>query len=261
MGKSRAEGIVVESRGAVRVIRLVGTGRRARANAEMHSALARVWSDLAQDQDAKAVVLTGSGTDFCGGGDLDWMAGVQPNAGRVRETFSEVRKILFEMLDCPLPIVAAVRGAAVGLGASLAVSADILYFGEEAYLQDSHVATGLVAGDGGAMLWPSLVGHQRAKEWLLTGQPVPAALAYESGIGNGVFPEAEVEQRALDTAAVLADLPWFAVQATKRSINMQLSQGLRSSGEYALMAEFAAFQGATFSSWLRSSMEARVAKP
>ncbi len=130
------------------------------------------------------------------------------------------------LLDIPQPVIAAVNGDAVGLGATLALACDVVVISDAARIGDTHVRVGLVAGDGGAVLWPLLVGPSRAKDFLMRGRLVDGAEAYRMGlVGHAVAP-ADVLDQAKSIAAEMAALPPLAVRWTKQSINKQIRQQL-----------------------------------
>ncbi|MGA6227900.1 enoyl-CoA hydratase/isomerase family protein, partial [Streptomyces umbrinus] len=138
---------------------------------------------------------------------------------------------------CPLPVIAAVNGPAVGLGCSLALLSDLVLIADDAYLADPHVQVGLVAGDGGALILPLLVGLTRAKELLFLGDRVGAEEAVRLGIANRVIPKDKLLDEAMDLAGRLAALPARALRETKRAVNLHLEQALTSVLEPALLAE------------------------
>jgi enoyl-CoA hydratase len=152
------------------------------------------------------------------------------------ESIRQGAQIIEEMLRFPLPVIAAVNGAAVGLGCSLAVLCDIVLISETAHLADPHVTVGLVAGDGGAAFWPLLTPLLRSREYLYTGDRIPAATAVELGLATRAVAPGDLLPEARRLAERMAGQPAEALQATKRVLNMHLSQAL--SG--ALQAGFAA---------------------
>jgi enoyl-CoA hydratase len=228
--------ISVTAHGSVRVIRLNRRAQRNAVNAEMHRGLSEVWQVVAADQDARAAVLTGVGSSFCAGGDFAFMQESQDPRGRWR-VMEEGRRIITEMLRFPLPLVAAVNGPAVGLGCSLAVLSDIVLIAESAHLADPHVLVGLVAGDGGAAIWPAHTSMLRAKEFLLTGDRISPADAVAMGLANHVVPDAKLEERALALAERLAAAPAGALRDTKRALNMHLEQAMTGPMNFAIAAE------------------------
>jgi enoyl-CoA hydratase len=233
--------LLIESNGPVRVVTLNRPEALNATNEALHHALIDVWRHLADDPEARAVVLTGAGTAFCAGGDLEHFAQLWDNrALRTQET-NGARRLLNEMVDFALPVVAAVNGPAVGLGCNLAACSDIVLIAESAYFADPHVIFGLTAGDGGATTWPVLMGMLRAKEYLLTSKRIPAATAVEFGLANRVVPDASVLSQAVKVAKKLAAQPPQAVQSTKRALNMHMKRAIADVIEYALAEEFASF--------------------
>jgi enoyl-CoA hydratase len=142
------------------------------------------------------------------------------------ESIREGSQIIEEMLRFPLPVIAAVNGPAVGLGCSIALLSDILLISENAYLADPHVSVGLVAGDGGGAFWPLLTPIMRSREYLYTGDRIPAAKAVELGLASRTVAPDELMGEAHKLAQRLAAQPAEALQGTKRIVNMYLSQAL-----------------------------------
>ncbi|NED64472.1 enoyl-CoA hydratase/isomerase family protein, partial [Streptomyces sp. SID10244] len=122
------------------------------------------------------------------GGDLGWITSFLDDPVARDDSIREGAEIIDEMLRFPLPVIAAVNGPAVGLGCSMAVLCDVVLISESAYLADPHVAVGLVAGDGGAAFWPLLTPILRSREYLYTGDRIPASTAVELGLATRVTP-------------------------------------------------------------------------
>jgi enoyl-CoA hydratase/carnithine racemase len=123
--------------------------------------------------------------------------------------FVEARKIIVDFLEVEQPIIAAVNGPATGLGATLALFSDVIFASEGARIGDPHVRIGVVAGDGGAIIWPWLVGAARAKEFLMTGDLLTAEEAHRIGLVNHVVPADQLLARALALADRLANLTFW----------------------------------------------------
>ena len=121
------------------------------------------------------------------------------------------------MAEFPKPVIAAVNGAAVGLGCSVAVSCDVVYIAESAFMSDPHVSIGLVAGDGGAVTWPLLMSILKAKYYLLTGERIPAAECVELGLANFMVPDSDLLRSAVRLGYRLAKQPQQALEETKRA--------------------------------------------
>ena len=190
-------------------------------NGTMHTELARALRGLSADQETRVVILTGNGRHFSAGGDLAWFEQLG-GMDKYAEVFQETSDMLEGILNAPQPVIAMVNGSAVGLGASLALCCDIVYAAENARFADPHVQVGLVAGDGGAALWPLLIGPARAKEYLLTGEAVPATEAARIGLINRVVPADELRGAVQALATKLAQSPPLAVRWTKSAVNQGL---------------------------------------
>lgn len=227
----------VEAEGSVRIVTLDRPGARNAVDRQMHAELVGVWGRLRADPSARAVIVTGSGAAFSGGGDLEMIAAVADDPGLRDEVMREARDIVVRMLDFPLPVVAAVNGPAVGLGCSLAMLCDVVLMADDAYLADPHVALGLVAGDGGAAIWPLLASPLKIKELLLCGDRISASEAERIGLATRVVAKDELFGEAMRVAQRLAALPARAVQETKRAVNLHLSRGAAGVLDFALAAE------------------------
>jgi len=206
-------------------------------NSGLHRAMANVWRQLSADRDAKVVVLTGAGRAFSAGGDLDWLSSFLDDEQARYESLREGAQIIEEMLRFPMPVISAVNGAAVGLGCSIAILSDIVLMSEKAYFADPHVAAGLVAGDGGAAFWPLLTPILRSREYLFTGDRIPAATAVEIGLASRTCAPDELLAEARTLAERLARQPTPALQGTKRVLNMHLSRALSGAVQAGFMAE------------------------
>lgn len=189
----------------------------------LHHELSEIFAAANDDPDSDVVILTGEGASFCAGGDINWFAGAIEGAEKLPGIL-EAKKIIFSMLDLEKPLIAKVRGPAVGLGCTIALFCDTIFAADDAVFIDPHVKVGIVAGDGGAVIWPHLIGHARAKEYLMTGDPVPAEAAWRMGLVNHVVPGAELDARVDAFARKLAAGATLAIRYTKVSVNLGLKQ-------------------------------------
>jgi enoyl-CoA hydratase len=240
LGEAGAE-LRVEARGAVRILTLNRPEAFNAANPALHGRLARIWPELAADADVAAIVLTGAGKAFSGGGDLNLLHRMTSDAKLRADVMAEAGEIVRGMTSVRVPIIAAVNGPAVGLGCSLASMCDIVVMEEQAYFADPHVALGLVAADGGALTWPLLTSLLRAKEFILLGDRLSAADALSLGLANRVVPQGASLGTALELAERLAALPPQSVRETKALLNRAIHRAVDSLLDDALAAETASF--------------------
>lgn len=238
------EEITVTGDGTIRTVTINRPAELNSVNKNLHWGLANVWRQLAADKQVRVVVLTGAGRAFSAGGDLNWIATFLDDAAARDESIREGAAIVEEMLRFPLPIIAAVNGPAVGLGCSVALLCDIVLISETAYFADPHVAVGLVAGDGGAALWPLLTPILRSREYLYTGDRIDAGLAVELGLASRRVAPDELLAQAQHLAGRLAGQPPEALQGTKRVVNMYLSQVLGGVLQAGFAAEVATMKTA-----------------
>lgn len=186
-------------------------------NAETHTELSQLFADIARDHATNVVVLTGKGRAFSAGGDIKWFQNM--TAEQLDALFVEARKIILDLLEVEQPIIAAINGPATGLGATLALFSDVVMAADTAKIGDPHVQVGVVAGDGGAIIWPWLVGAARAKEFLMTGDILSATEAERIGLINRVVPADQLLSTAMALASRLANGPTRAIRGTKASVN------------------------------------------
>jgi enoyl-CoA hydratase len=206
----------------------------------LHHDLTTLFSRLRREREARAVLLTGQGRAFSAGGDFAWFPTLQ-QPGRLDALRLDAKQLIWDLLDVELPIVAAVNGHAMGLGASIALLCDVIFMADTATIGDPHVRVGLVAGDGGAVIWPLAVGPARAKRYLLTGDPLGAAEAERIGLVNRVVPAADLDAEAMAFAARLAAGAPLAVRYTKTAVNKLLKDALNVAFDASTALELVTF--------------------
>ena len=207
----------------------------------LHDELTRLFRVLQREDEARAVVLTGRGKAFSAGGDFAWFPSLDDLA-KLEHLRRDAKQMIWDLLDVSLPIVAAINGPAVGLGASLALLCDVIFMADTATIADPHVRVGIVAGDGGAAIWPLALGPARAKQYLLTGDPVGAAEAERIGLVNAVVPAQELAERSLAFAQRLADGAPLALQYTKQAVNKLVKDALNLAFDTSTALEIVTFQ-------------------
>ncbi|HXJ35517.1 MAG TPA: enoyl-CoA hydratase-related protein [Candidatus Eisenbacteria bacterium] len=207
----------------------------------LHHDLTRLFADLKRERDARAVMLTGRGRAFSAGGDFNWFPQLR-EPGRMEALRRDAKQLIWDLLDVEIPIVAALNGAAMGLGASIALLCDVIFMADTATIGDPHVRVGIVAGDGGAAIWPLAVGPARAKQYLLTGDPLPAAEAERIGLVNKVVPAADLDREASAFAARLAAGAPLAVRYTKLAVNKLVKDAFNVAFDASTALELVTFQ-------------------
>lgn len=190
---------------------------------EAHRDLGLIWAVAGADPGVRVIILTGGGERaFCAGGDLNRMIEGWPDRGRWQIGMAEARAIVVGLLECPKPIISRINGHAMGLGATIALAGDITICVDDAKIGDSHVSVGLATGDGGALLWPNLLGLVEARRHLLSGKPLSGTDAKTKGLVTEA-----VSRDALDATVqtwvdlFLSQSP-SALQATKQTLNLDL---------------------------------------
>jgi len=191
------------------------------ASMEMYQELSAVARWLRNPDGVGAVVLTGAGRAFCAGADIRIIKEFADERFRTKMMEDGVHMV-HEFLRIRPPVVTAINGPAVGFGAALALTGDVVFMAEDAVIADTHVRAGIVAGDGGALFWPALIGPSRAKEFLLTGDPMPATKAYEFGLANRVYPSDQLLDEADAFARRLSGGARHAIAWTKQVVNIAL---------------------------------------
>jgi enoyl-CoA hydratase/carnithine racemase len=245
MDYTRFKNIIVEKHDGICTVTLNRPEVLNAVNAELQHSLEYVWVDLAVDPDVNVIILTGAGRAFSAGGDLQAIAkrfGTDEGRKTAFALTARGPRILANMLEVPQPIIAAINGDAMGLGATLALMCDISVMSHSARIGDTHVRVGLVAGDGGAVIWPLLIGANRAKEFLMRGRVVNGSEAAQLGIVNHGVPAEQVIPEAQTIARELSALPRLAVQwskvAANKIIKSQLNLAMDASIAYEALTMF-----------------------
>ncbi|WP_254538382.1 enoyl-CoA hydratase-related protein [Halomarina litorea] len=190
----------------------------------LHEELAQVFRDV-YDTEARVVVLTGKGEAFSAGGDINWMKDNLENPENFQKTIREAEEIIQGIVNLEKPIVTKINGDATGLGATLALFCDISLMSNEARIGDPHIKVALVAGDGGAVIWPLLTSMNKAKELLMTGDLISAEEAERLGLVNYAVPPDELDSRTEEMIEKLATGPQTAIRYTKKTLNNWLELG------------------------------------
>ena len=223
----------------------------------LHHELTALFAALRDEREARAIVLTGSGRAFSAGGDFDWFPELR-DVERLDALRHDARQLINDLLDVELPIVAAVNGPAIGLGASIALLCDVILMADDATIADPHVRVGIVAGDGGAVIWPLAVGPARAKQYLLTGDRLTAQEAERIGLVNRIVPAADLDAEAMAFANRLAAGAPLAVRYTKLAVNKLVKQALNVAFDTSTALELLTFLSDDHQEALRAIREKRA---
>ncbi|HMJ51307.1 MAG TPA: enoyl-CoA hydratase/isomerase family protein [Polyangiaceae bacterium] len=193
-------------------------------NLQMHEDLVHVFAFAGEDAHSDVIVLTGAGRAFSAGGDLAHLADTAARPELFDGDVLRAKRIVYAMLDLEKPLICRLNGHAVGLGATLALLCDVVFAADNAAIGDPHVNVGLVAGDGGAIVWPQRVGFARAKEYLMTGDLVPAKKAVDMGLINHCLPDAELDGAVNAFCQRLLSGSKNAIRWTKVLVNLELKR-------------------------------------
>jgi enoyl-CoA hydratase len=222
----------------------------------MHEELAEIWRDADRDDEVRALILTGAGKAFSAGGDFDMIQNIMDDHAVRARVLREARDIVYNVINCSKPIVSAIRGPAVGAGLVCGLLADISIATPEARIIDGHTRLGVAAGDHAAIIWPLLCGMARAKYYLLLCETLTGAEAERIGVVSLLAQDAELDAKAVEIAARLADGAPTAIRWTKYALN----NWLRAAGptfDASLALEFLGFTGPEAREGLASHREKR----
>ena len=191
-----------------------------RIQRELCDALKRANSDTR----VKVVVLTGAGRGFSAGGDIQEMKDRARDMAHHMDMMANGVELVHSLIGLAKPSIARINGPAVGLGATIALLCDITIATTSAKIGDPHVKMGLAAGDGGALIWPFLVGMARAKEFLLTGRLIDAEEAASIGLINYAVPLEKLDEKVSEFSDYFSNGPSIAINSTKVALNQFLRQ-------------------------------------
>jgi enoyl-CoA hydratase len=212
-------------------------------DAEGHAALGTVWNQLANEPGVRCILVRSIGKGFCAGGTPDLVQGMLDSESTRLRVMREGRALVQGMIDCDVPIVSAINGAAVGAGAAVALLADVSIAGHKAKIIDGHTKIGVAAGDHAALIWPLLCGMARAKYHLLLCNAIDGVEAERIGLVSLAVPDEQLLQKAREIAHKLAASSPTALAFTKRSLNHWL-RAAWPAFEHSLALEMLGFAGA-----------------
>jgi enoyl-CoA hydratase len=256
MDDRRYKHLEITRQGRIATVTLNRPEAKNAINGELHEEFGSIFTDLDLDDGCDVIILTGAAGAFSGGGDMRWILEQCGNLPMNTAAIRTNRRIQTSMLDLEKPIIAKVRGPAIGLGCSLSLFCDFVYATPDAVFADPHVSVGLVAADGGAVIWPQLIGYARARRYLLTGDRIRGKEAAEMGLITEAVPDEKLDEVVDAMAKRLASGAMYAIRYTKAAINA----GLKVTAA-AVIDRAAAFENVTqFTNDNRIAVEAFLAK-
>jgi enoyl-CoA hydratase len=218
------ETILLERRERLLVLTLNRPDAMNAVNLAMHDELPEALAFAGSDMGSDVILLTGAGRAFSAGGDLDHMERNAAHPHLFDHEALQAKRIVFTLLDIEKPVVCRMNGHAVGLGATVALLCDVVFAADTAKIGDPHVGVGLVAGDGGAVVWAQRIGLAKAKEYLLTGELLTASKAAEIGLINHALPIAELDAAVEGFCQKLLVGATRAIRWTKMLTNIELKR-------------------------------------
>jgi enoyl-CoA hydratase len=185
----------------------------------LHVELGQVWKAVAEDEEVRVALLHGAGKHFSVGGDLEMMEAMTRDPVYTARSLKEASDLVYNMMNCSKPIIAAIKGVTIGAGAAAALMADITIMGETAQISDGHVLAGVTAGDHAAIIWPLLIGMAKAKYYLLTAERISGREAERMGLVSLCVPDDRLMEKAHELADKIAQGSQVGIRGTKRSLN------------------------------------------
>jgi enoyl-CoA hydratase/carnithine racemase len=197
-------------------------------NAQFHDEMMLVFDTLSDRSDVRAAMLTGAGRVFCAGADIKARAGYEPQPGDFWQHSRRAREAFHAIVECRVPVIAAINGPALGAGLAIVASCDLLIASENAVLGLPEINVGLLGGGRHAM---RLFGHSKARRLMFTGQRLSGAELYRLGIVEECVPAEKLMDTARALAAEIAGKSPIAMRLAKHAMNtieeMSLRDGYR----------------------------------
>jgi len=251
---------VFENSDGIATIRLNDPDRLNALTFETYGELEKIMADLAQDNDVKIVVLTGTGKGFCSGGSVNDIIGklVQMKGDELYNFTRMTCNVVKNMRNLKKPIIAAVNGIAAGAGAMLMLASDLRILSDKARAAFLFVKVGLSGADMGALyLLPQIVGLGKATELVYYGDTIDAQEAHRIGLANRVVPGEKLMEEAYALARRLKDGPLYALGVTKELLNFEANVDLETALEMEAMAQARCMETPDFMEGYRAFIEKR----
>jgi enoyl-CoA hydratase len=209
--------------GPIAVITLNRPQKRNAMSMPMQRELLAALEEVAADGALRVLMLTGSGADFCVGGDFAVVERMAEEPGFEAIAAGQHRRVAALLFALEIPLIAAIEGAAFGFGAELAACCDVVLMGETARLADPHVRFGLAPAPVVLLAWPLMTSRLIAAELVITGRDVAAAEAVTLGLASRLVPPGMARAEAMALAETIAALPASGVRLAKRALRLELA--------------------------------------
>ena len=227
--------IRMERQGGILQITFHTEGAALKWSGPSHEQLGYAFADIARDQENRVVIMTGTGEAFCAEIDMRGFGRFTPEMWD--HIYKDGKHLLMNLLDIEVPVIAAVNGPAL-IHAEIAVLADIVIASENAEFQDApHFPNGMVPGDGVHIVWPLVLGVNRGRYFLLTGQKLSAREAQTLGVVSEVVPRESLLSRAREIAEEIIKKPTLATRYARVALTQQLKRAMLDNLGYGLALE------------------------
>ncbi|TBL76297.1 enoyl-CoA hydratase/isomerase family protein [Paenibacillus thalictri] len=226
----------------VQIITLNRPEKKNAFNREMITAWVQALQDAQHNDQVHVIVVTGAGSAFCSGGDVDGMRPIQTPLDNKNKLWEHIHRVPLTLKAIDKPVIAAINGPAVGAGLDMALMCDMRTMVSDSKVSEGYVKVGLVPGDGGAFFLPQIIGEAKALELLWTGKFITSEEALQLGLVNHVYPQEQFMEQTMKLAAQIAEGPQIAIRMTKRAVRyartMELEPALDlMSSHYAIIKE------------------------
>jgi enoyl-CoA hydratase/carnithine racemase len=233
--QNQYDNIRLEREGGILTMTLHTEGKSLVWSGPSHEELTYCFADIGADRENHVLVMTGTGDDWCS--QIDPGSFTLGNAHEWDGTVYEGRKLLMNLLDIEVPVIAAINGPA-RMHPEIPVLSDIVIASDTTVFQDApHFMSGIVPGDGAHIVWPHVIGPNRGRYFLLTGQELDARTALDYGAVNEVVPQDEVLGRAQEIAASIAEKPYLTRRYGRLALVQRWKQLLVDGLGYGLAIE------------------------